>query len=83
MDSGGLACRVAKVVRLPNNPVSNYQDREFISYAVPGVDYQNLARSDSGRSLHDPSAGSYSMPLVFSCHLQHCAWLRSLCREEN
>ena len=83
MDSGGLACRVANVVRLPNNPVSNYQDREFISYAVPGVDYQNLARSDSGRSLHDPSAGSYSMPLVFSCHLQHCAWLRSLCREEN
>ena len=54
MDSEGLSCRVAKVVRLPNNPVSNYKDREFISYAVPGVDYQNLARSDSGRSVHDP-----------------------------
>ena len=83
MDSGGLACRVAKVVCLPNNPVSNYQDRGFISYAVPGVDYQSLARSDSGRSPHGRLAGSYSMPLVSSCHLQHFAWLRSLCRGEN
>ena len=83
MDLGGLACRAAKVVRLPNNLISNYQDIGTISYAVPGVDYQNLARSDSGRSFHDPSAGSYSMPLVFSYHRQHCVWLRSLCRGEN
>ena len=63
--SGGLACRVAKVVRRPNNPVSNYQDIGSILYAVLGVDYQNSARSDSGHNAHGLSVSSYSMPRVF------------------